>query len=77
MKPIWRSRRALRCCVVLMGIVVFLGLGFVPLLRIMGSFLLIEDRLRPAGAIVVLGGQSPFREMEAARDSWARSSSPS
>jgi uncharacterized SAM-binding protein YcdF (DUF218 family) len=32
-----------------------------------GSFLVVEDPLRPAAAIVVLGGQSPFREMEAAR----------
>jgi uncharacterized SAM-binding protein YcdF (DUF218 family) len=32
-----------------------------------GSFLVVEDPLQPAVAIVVLGGQSPFREMEAAR----------
>jgi len=32
-----------------------------------GSFLVVEDRLRPAAAIVALGGVPPFREMEAAR----------
>ena len=30
------------------------------------SFLVVEDSLRPAAAIVALGGQTPFREMEAA-----------
>lgn len=67
MKSMWRSRRALRYCVVLIGIVVLFGLGFLPLLRVMGSFLVVEHRLRPAAAIVVLGGQPPFREIEAAR----------
>jgi uncharacterized SAM-binding protein YcdF (DUF218 family) len=46
----------------------------VPILRALGSFLIIEDPLRPAAAIVVLGGQSPFREMAAARlfaERWA------
>ena len=33
----------------------------------MGSFLVVEDRLRPAAAIVALGGDPPFREMEAVR----------
>jgi uncharacterized SAM-binding protein YcdF (DUF218 family) len=40
----------------------------------MGSFLVVEDPLRPAAAIVVLSGQSPFREIEAARlfaERWA------
>ena len=40
----------------------------------MGSFLVVEDPLRPAGAIVALGGDPPFREMEAAklyRAGWA------
>jgi hypothetical protein len=51
-----RSRRVLRYCAVLTGVVVLLGLGFAPLLRVMGSFLVAEDPLRPAAAIVVLGG---------------------
>jgi hypothetical protein len=33
----------------------------------MGTFLIVEEPLQPAAAIVVLGGQTPFREMEAAR----------
>ena len=62
-----RSKRVLRYCAVLTGVVVLLALGSAPLLRLMGSFLVVEDPLRLAAAIVVLGGQPPFREMEAAR----------
>jgi len=64
----------LRYCIGLVGIVVLLGFGFVPALRFMGSFLVVEDPLHAAAAIVVLGGQTPFREMEAARlfaERWA------
>src|SRR5712692_8026658 len=32
-----------------------------------GGWLVVEDRLEPARAVVVLGGQVPFRAMEAAR----------
>jgi uncharacterized SAM-binding protein YcdF (DUF218 family) len=49
-------------------------LAHVPLLRGVGSFLIVEDPLEKAAAIVSLGGQPPFREMEAARlyrDGWA------
>lgn len=62
-----RSKRVLRYCAVLTGVVILVGLASAPLLRLMGSFLVVEDPLRPAAAIVVLGGQSPFREIEAAR----------
>jgi len=41
--------------------------GYAPLLRGIAAFLVVEDSLEPASAIVVLGGQAPFREMEAAR----------
>jgi len=41
--------------------------GYAPLLRGIAAFLVVEDFLEPASAIVVLGGQVPFREMEAAR----------
>ena len=74
MKTESRSKRVLRYFAVLTGVVVLLGLGFAPLLRVTGSFLVVEDPLRPAAAIVVLGGQTPFREIEAAqlyRDGWA------
>jgi uncharacterized SAM-binding protein YcdF (DUF218 family) len=46
----------------------------VPVLRQMGSVLVIEDSLQPSAAIVALAGQTPFREMEAAklfRAGWA------
>lgn len=46
--------------------VTLLALGHVPLLRGIGAFLVIEDPLEPATAIIVLGGGVPFREMEAA-----------
>jgi uncharacterized SAM-binding protein YcdF (DUF218 family) len=43
--------------------------GFAPasLFRGVASFLIVEDRLEPAAAIVALGGQAPFRQIEAAR----------
>src|SRR5512142_2721588 len=47
--------------------VVLLSLGFAPALRVVGSFLVIEDSLQRAAAIVVMGGQTPFRELEAAK----------
>ena len=43
------------------------GFGHVPILREIASFLIVEDSLQPAAAIVALGGQTPFREIEAAR----------
>jgi uncharacterized SAM-binding protein YcdF (DUF218 family) len=69
-----RGNRALRYCAGLAGAAALVSLFHVPLLRIIGSFLVVEDPLRPAAVIVVLGGQSPFREMEAARlffEAWA------
>lgn len=47
--------------------VVLISLAYAPILREIASFLTIEDSLKPAAAIVALGGQTPFREMEAAR----------
>src|SRR5205823_6205360 len=41
--------------------------GHAPILRGLASFLIAEDSLQPAAAIVPLGGQTPFREIEAAR----------
>ncbi len=46
-------------------ILVFVSLP--PLLRGVASFLIVEDPLQHAAAIVSLSGQTPFREMEAAR----------
>jgi uncharacterized SAM-binding protein YcdF (DUF218 family) len=38
-----------------------------PLLRAVASFLIVEDSLIPASAILALGGETPYREMEAAK----------
>jgi uncharacterized SAM-binding protein YcdF (DUF218 family) len=40
-----------------------------PILRALGSFLVVEDRLQPAAAIIPLAGEGepPLRELEAAR----------
>jgi len=38
-----------------------------PLLRGIASFLIVEDPLIPASAILLLGGGTPFREMESAK----------
>ena len=45
------------------------GFGHVSILREIASFLIVEDSLEPAAAIVSLGGDGtpPFREIEAAR----------
>ena len=54
-----------------LGLVV---LGYAPVLRWIGAILIVEDPLRPAAAIVVLGGHIPFRAMEGAdlyRAGWA------
>jgi uncharacterized SAM-binding protein YcdF (DUF218 family) len=52
--------------VLLAGLVVA-GVGYTPLLRAVANFLSVEDSLKPAAAIVALGGQAPFRQIEAAR----------
>src|SRR6266545_2100085 len=69
-----RNSRSLRCAAVLLAGFLVAGFAYVPILREIASFLIVEDPLRPAAAIVVLGGQSPFREIEAARlfaERWA------
>ena len=67
MKAGFSSNRPLSYCAVLIGVVLLFAVGLAPLLRLMGSFLVVEDRLRPAAAIVPLGGHIPFREMEATK----------
>ena len=47
--------------------ILLVGFAHVPILREVASFLIIEDSLEPAAAIVPLGGHIPFREIEAAR----------
>lgn len=46
---------------------VLLAFAHAPLLRAVASFLIVEDPLIPASAILALGGGTPFREMEAAK----------
>jgi uncharacterized SAM-binding protein YcdF (DUF218 family) len=58
--------RALAVAVVLGGLLLA-GFAHVPILRGIASFLIVEDPLQPATAIVPLAGQTPFREMEAAK----------
>src|SRR5437870_8706404 len=58
---------SLRCAAVLLSGALLLGAARLPILREIASFLIVEDSLQPAAAIVALGGQTPFREIEAAR----------
>jgi uncharacterized SAM-binding protein YcdF (DUF218 family) len=57
----------LRCGAILLAVVLSAGFAYVPILRELGSFLIVEDPLQPAAAIVALGGQTPFREIQAAK----------
>ena len=69
-----KKNRVLRCTLILAVALVLTGFGRVPVLREVGAFLITEDRLERAAAIVALAGQTPFREMEAAkiyRAGWA------
>ena len=67
MWTVLQRSRALRSGAVLLAAAVLVGFAHVPILREIASFLMVEDSLRPAAAIVPLGGQTPFREMEAAK----------
>ena len=51
----------------LLAIVALIAIAYAPLLHAVGSFLILEDPLTPATAILALGGGTPFREMEAAK----------
>jgi uncharacterized SAM-binding protein YcdF (DUF218 family) len=63
----FKNSRRLQCAAVLLAGIVLAGAAHVPILREIASFLIVEDLLRPSAAIVPLGGQTPFREMEAAK----------
>src|SRR3989337_1629550 len=63
----FRNSRGLQCVAVLLAGMLLVGFAHVPILREVAAFLMIEDSLEPAAAIVALGGDPPFREMEAAR----------
>ena len=65
---------SLRYAGILVAAIVLAGFSGVPLLRGVASFLIVEDPLEHAAAIISLGGQLPFRELEAAelyRAGWA------
>ena len=61
------QRRVLWFGAVLLAAIVLVGAARVPIMREVASFLIVEDSLKPAAAIVALGGQAPFRQIEAAR----------
>lgn len=66
--------RSLQYAGILVATIVLAGFSGAPLLRGVASFLIVEDPLERAAAIVSLGGQLPFRELEAAelyRAGWA------
>jgi uncharacterized SAM-binding protein YcdF (DUF218 family) len=55
-------------------IVALAGLGVLAITRL-GNWLVVQDPLQKSSVVVVLGGQVPFRAMEAAaiyREGWAR-----
>ena len=62
----WR-RRALFGTIFVLASLIFTGFGHVSILRGIASFLVVEDSLEPAAAIVALNGRMPFREIEAAK----------
>jgi uncharacterized SAM-binding protein YcdF (DUF218 family) len=63
----FRKPRALTGVAVVLAGLLLGGFAYVPILRGIASFLIVEDSLQPAAAIIPLGGQAPFREMEAAK----------
>ena len=74
MKTEFLRGRKLWCGGMLLAGLLLVGFAYVPILREVAAFLIIEDSLEPAAAIVALGGDPPFREMEAAklyRAGWA------
>ena len=58
-----KKSAALVAIVAIAALVVF----HAPILRAVAAFLIVEDPLRKAAAIVALGGQTPFRQIEAAK----------
>jgi uncharacterized SAM-binding protein YcdF (DUF218 family) len=62
-----RNRRSRWRLTTLLATVALLAVAHAPLLHAVGSFLILEDPLTPATAILALGGGTPFREMEAAK----------
>lgn len=62
-----QSSRSFQCVAVLVAGLLLAGFAGAPILRGIALFLIVEDSLERAAVIVALGGQTPFREMEAAK----------
>lgn len=74
MNALPRKRGVLWFAAGVLAAIMLVGFAHIPILREVGSFLIIEDSLEPAAAIVSLSGHLPFREMETAklyRAGWA------
>jgi len=73
MTEVFRSRKVW-CAGTLLVSALLVGFAHISILRELASFLIVEDSLKPAAVIIALGGEPPFREMEAAKiyhDGWA------
>ena len=62
-----RSRTFLYLGLGIMGFIVLAFLAHPIILRSVGEYLVVEDTLQTAEAIVVLNGSAPLRVLEAAR----------
>jgi putative colanic acid biosynthesis acetyltransferase WcaF len=62
-----RRAKASTAVTVMTGCILIAIFATAPTLRAVAAFLIVEDSLAPAEAIVSLGGHTPFREIEAAR----------
>ena len=67
MRTTSRTRCALTAIAILVSAALVTGFSYVPFMKGFAAFLIVEDALQPAAAIVALAGQTPFREMEAAK----------
>jgi uncharacterized SAM-binding protein YcdF (DUF218 family) len=69
-----QSSRSIQCVAVLVAGLLLAGFAGAPILREIAAFLIVEDPFGRVATIVPLQGQTPFREMEAAklyRAGWA------
>ena len=66
-RVLFRDHHSVRSLAAAFAIIALLITAYVPILRGIGSLLIVEDTLGQAAAIVALGGQTPFREVEAAK----------
>ena len=62
-----QTNRSFQCVAVLVSGLLLAGFASGPMLRGIAAFLIVEDSLDRAAAIVALVGETPFREIEAAK----------